>query len=226
METQKFQITPLGCSFLMLLGLLFFGILFPALLQERDSARRSLCADRMRNLVQALAEYRQFYGSYPLFVSPGQVPFPRYSWRVLILPFLGEMELCSAIHLDEPWDSPHNTLFHDPEPAVFRCPNSPGVRYALIPRNSADDDFAQFGERFLLIEQPESTVWMKPEKYPLPLLPPKNNPPPHSGGEISPKKTEKSGSVRIKLIRRFKKICGYKIPMPHLVRSKNSGYKE
>jgi hypothetical protein len=33
---------------------------------------------------------------------------PLLSWRVAILPFLGEQELYSQFHLDEPWDSPHN----------------------------------------------------------------------------------------------------------------------
>ncbi|MEZ6055256.1 MAG: DUF1559 domain-containing protein [Planctomycetaceae bacterium] len=51
---------------------------------------------------------------------------PLHSWRVLLLPFLGEQELFEKIRLDEPWDSPHNQKFHAEEVAVFQCPSEHG----------------------------------------------------------------------------------------------------
>jgi hypothetical protein len=45
------------------------------------------------------------------------------SWRVLILPYLGEMTLYRRFNLDEPWDSNHNRQLLKSMPAVFLLPN-------------------------------------------------------------------------------------------------------
>ena len=44
---------------------------------------------------------------------------PLLSWRVALLPFLGEKGLYEQFHLDEPWDSPHNKLLLDQMPNVY-----------------------------------------------------------------------------------------------------------
>jgi hypothetical protein len=43
------------------------------------------------------------------------------SWRVHLLPELGEDELYRKFHLDEPWDSPHNLPLVTEMPAAFRA---------------------------------------------------------------------------------------------------------
>lgn len=45
---------------------------------------------------------------------------PLLSWRVLILPYLGEQELYERFHLDEPWDSPHNAGLVAEMPEVYQ----------------------------------------------------------------------------------------------------------
>jgi hypothetical protein len=44
------------------------------------------------------------------------------SWRVLLLPFLGEEDLYQAFRLDEPWDSPHNVHLLRRMPLVYAPP--------------------------------------------------------------------------------------------------------
>src|SRR5690348_13390112 len=44
---------------------------------------------------------------------------PLYSWRVLILPYLGEKKLYEQFKLDEPWDGPHNKNLLEKMPSVF-----------------------------------------------------------------------------------------------------------
>ena len=44
------------------------------------------------------------------------------SWRVAILPQLGEKALFDQFKLDEPWDSPHNSKLVERMPAVFAAP--------------------------------------------------------------------------------------------------------
>jgi hypothetical protein len=47
------------------------------------------------------------------------------SWRVLILPYLGEHELYEQFKLSEPWDGPHNKKLLSKMPSVYA---SPGVK--------------------------------------------------------------------------------------------------
>ncbi len=44
------------------------------------------------------------------------------SWRVLLLPYLGERELYEQFTLSEPWDGPHNKKLLSKMPAVFAPP--------------------------------------------------------------------------------------------------------
>jgi hypothetical protein len=48
---------------------------------------------------------------------------PLLSWRVHLLPFLGEQKLYKEFHLDEPWDSPHNKKLLARMPDVYHGPN-------------------------------------------------------------------------------------------------------
>ncbi len=62
---------------------------------------------------------------------------PLLSWRVAILPYLGEKPLYDQFHLDEPWDSPNNRPLVDEMPAIYRSPLSknkePGRTNYLLP---------------------------------------------------------------------------------------------
>jgi RNA polymerase sigma factor (sigma-70 family) len=44
---------------------------------------------------------------------------PLLSWRVAILPFLGEKRLYEQFKLDEPWDGPHNKALLEKQPKVY-----------------------------------------------------------------------------------------------------------
>ena len=48
---------------------------------------------------------------------------PLLSWRVHILPYLGEEKLFKEFHLKEPWDSEHNKQLIARMPAVYHCPS-------------------------------------------------------------------------------------------------------
>jgi hypothetical protein len=50
-----------------------------------------------------------------------------HSWRVLLLPFLGEGALHQEYRFDEPWDSPHNRALASRTPKPYLS-NSPRVR--------------------------------------------------------------------------------------------------
>ncbi len=54
---------------------------------------------------------------------------PLLSWRVAILPFLGDNErlLAGKFHRDEPWDSPHNLSLLSLMPTAYRMSNDPAA---------------------------------------------------------------------------------------------------
>lgn len=55
------------------------------------------------------------------------------SWRVHVLPFLGQAALYSEFHLDERWDSPHNSALIKRIPEVYSLS---GVRDVLDPERA------------------------------------------------------------------------------------------
>jgi len=53
---------------------------------------------------------------------PSASPYPGLSWRVAVLPFLGQKDLYKQFKLDEPWDSPNNKKLLASMPDVYRNP--------------------------------------------------------------------------------------------------------
>lgn len=113
----------LGCL-LLLAGLL----LYPAIRAARDAARASKCQFNLKQIVMAIQTYNEAYRSYPPAYVADADGKPMHSWRVLILPYLGDPignEVYESYRFDEPWNSDHNAALAAKMPDVFRCPNDP-----------------------------------------------------------------------------------------------------
>jgi hypothetical protein len=76
----------------------------------------------LKKLAAAFKAYHTEYGHYPAASLAGKDGTPLLSWRVALLPYLGEKELYSQFHLDEPWDSLHNKKLLVKMPDVFNKP--------------------------------------------------------------------------------------------------------
>ncbi|MBL8856174.1 MAG: DUF1559 domain-containing protein [Planctomycetaceae bacterium] len=74
----------------------------------------------------AIINYETVHGHLPPAFTSDASGKALHSWRVLILPFLGETELYEKIDLQKPWDHPVNVPLHDQMPEVFCCA---AVRY-------------------------------------------------------------------------------------------------
>ena len=99
------------------------------------------------------------------------------SWRVAILPFLGEERLYKQFRLHEPWDSPHNKSLLARMPDVFASARSevqPGHTSYLVfvgPGSAFDgrigvkwEDFKDgHSNTILIVEAGEPVPWSKPE---------------------------------------------------------------
>ena len=92
----------------------------------RETARRVQCADNLRQFAAAVEDYGDNGPSGedlpPPYVADANGK-PMHSWRVLLLPYLGEKALYDAYDFDEPWDGPNNSKLAARMPEVFRCPS-------------------------------------------------------------------------------------------------------
>jgi len=77
----------------------------------------------LKSIWDGMSRYCDKHGRYPARAILDRAGKPLLSWRVAILPFLGQEELYKQFKLDEPWDSPTNKRLILRMPAVFRDPN-------------------------------------------------------------------------------------------------------
>ena len=79
--------------------------------------------EQLRTLAQALDKYRQKHGNYPPPAIYDRDGRPVLSWRVALLPFLGEETLYKSFKLDEPWDSLNNKRLLKKVPKILQSVN-------------------------------------------------------------------------------------------------------
>jgi len=75
-------------------------------------------------LAMATLNYESPHKAYPLRSLKTKDGKPGLSWRVALLPFLGEEALYEQFKLDEPWDSPNNKPLVAKMPSVYKSPVS------------------------------------------------------------------------------------------------------
>ena len=85
-------------------------------------AKRSQCANNLKQLAIAMHNFHDRYRSLPPSASYDDKGKKLLSWRVFVLPFVEQSALYRQFRLDEPWDSEHNKKLIPKMPAVFACP--------------------------------------------------------------------------------------------------------
>lgn len=109
----------IGCDSIGMLSSLFL----PAAQAAREGARRMQCVKNLEKIGLAMQSYHQEYGCFPPSFIPDENGKPKHSWRVLLLPFLGEQGMYAQYHFDEPWNGPNNMALDCQMPAVYHCPS-------------------------------------------------------------------------------------------------------
>lgn len=102
--------------------------------------RPPMQAECVNNLMQigiAMHSYHAEHGSFPPAYVADESGRPMHSWRVLLLPYLGEQGVYDQYNFDEPWNSPNNLALADLIAPVYRCPedrqgNPSETSYAMI----------------------------------------------------------------------------------------------
>jgi len=117
----KTAIFSLGSLAILIVGL---SVLGPKIVQLKEYRDIAACKQNLRRIAQALNNYAKDYGTYPPAVTRNSAGVPMHSWRILILPYLGEEALYKQYDLEQPWNSSENSSMQWQVPAVFVSPAS------------------------------------------------------------------------------------------------------
>ncbi len=101
------------------------ALLLPAVQAARGSARRTSCANQLRQLGLAIHAYESQHGAFPAAASlHAQERLPSISWRVLILPHIEESALFERIGTT-PDGGARDWSAQTVAIALFACPSAP-----------------------------------------------------------------------------------------------------
>jgi hypothetical protein len=144
----------------------------------RGGAGRVQCTNNLKQIALAISSYESAYGCFPPAATYDAHGKPLLSWRVLLLPYLGEGTLYGQFHLDEAWDSPNNKRLAEAIPNVFRCPSAmlshgltsyevvvdPSSIFTGKPKGLRIIDVTDVPrDIFLVVESSSAVSWSKPE---------------------------------------------------------------
>jgi uncharacterized protein DUF1559 len=161
----------------------------------RHAANNQKTSNNMKQIALAVLNYEKTYRRLPPPAITDENGKPLLSWRVAILPcFERDESRYSKFKLDEPWDSPRNTLLLNRMPQVYRSAsrtkewlrgethfrifvgkNTPFSEGASIEQIRAGKGLENM---IMLAETDEAVPWTKPDE----LEYSRNNPLPKMGG--------------------------------------------
>ncbi len=101
-------------------GMEALGRLSRSTRRAREVVEQLWTAGNLRTIGQALERYHAREGRFPPAAILSKEGTPLLSWRVRLLPDLGEHLLYERFRKDEPWDSPTNRALIEEMPNVYR----------------------------------------------------------------------------------------------------------
>mgnify|MGYP002624583512 CR=1 FL=1 len=143
-------------------GLVVMSI--PSTQFAQANARQQLCATNLARIGQAMLDYHEDHGSFPPAYVAGPDGKPRHSWRVLLLPYLGEHALYQRYDMSRPWDE--NSWMVQPMPSVYHCVDdqfadpSSEASYLLVTGPGMIFDGEKSTKLEDITDGPESTILM------------------------------------------------------------------
>jgi RNA polymerase sigma factor (sigma-70 family) len=90
-----------------------------AVQQAKMKRARLQCGATLHRLVMAMHDYIDEHKHFPPPATIDPAGKPLLSWRVALLPYLGEKELYEQFRQDEPWDSVHNHKLMAKMPKIY-----------------------------------------------------------------------------------------------------------
>lgn len=107
--------------------------------RSKEAVSQNQRLNQMKQLALAMLNYQDGRKSFPAAAAICDADGnPLLSWRVALLPLLGEDDLFRQFKLDEPWDSEHNLPLVERIPEVYSNPTCPqntlkGLTNYLLP---------------------------------------------------------------------------------------------
>ena len=137
---------------------------------------RRAARQKLDRIARALNSYHERHGRLPPAVVTDAAGQPLYSWRVLVLPYLGGEVQYRRFHLNRAWDHPSNRSLLDQMPDVFAAPGAGrggGTTPYQVPAGKGglfdDPEGRTFGEvtdgtanTLLVVEAADEVPWTKP----------------------------------------------------------------
>ncbi len=154
-----------------------------AIAAARANAQRATSVSYLKQIAVAMHNYHDTYKRFPPAATCDAAGKPLLSWRVQLLPFLGEDALYRQFKLDEPWDSEHNKQLIDRMPRLFADPAArlkPGMTTYQVPIGEGTvfggkealrlQDIKDGTSNTILVVNvtpDRAVVWTKPEDLPV-----------------------------------------------------------
>lgn len=168
MKNQRFAFTLVELLVVIAIIGILVGMLLPAVQNVREAARRTTCANNLRQMGIALQNYEGAFGHFPpgytstptrdgtvpagVFINPETWDAaPGWGWGAHLLPFIEGITVHSGLNFDLPiWDASHRELIQTQLP-VFLCPSSSGDQDPFTVVDAYDAPFSPDGNAPLVL---------------------------------------------------------------------------
>ncbi len=159
------------------------SVLKPPLANARRDAQRMSSANSLRQIGMAMIfmypeQHEQRLPCHAIYDAKGKALL---SWRVALLPYLGQESLYKQFHFDEPWDSEHNSKLIGQMPAMYQSPSAkptdkgrtnylvPLGKETLFPPGKVGISLKEVASPKIAVvevDDKQAVVWTKPEDLP------------------------------------------------------------
>ncbi len=99
------------------------GLLFPALMAARESARCLQCKNNLREIGVAIQQHHEVAKRLPAAWTAAPDKISGYGWVVVLLPYLEESNLGRSINSKLPVSASQNDLARNTDLPIMRCPS-------------------------------------------------------------------------------------------------------
>lgn len=163
-----------------------FGLLWADTPEEKSpletvvtAAQKQRSMNNVKQIAIAFFNYHDAYTHLPEPAIKSEDGKPLLSWRVAILPFIGEYQLFEKFKLDEPWDSEHNKKLLSSMPKLYepvrgkgkggdetyyRVFSGGGALFDPTLKTTFDMVTDGLSNTIMVVEAGESVPWTKPEE--------------------------------------------------------------
>lgn len=131
---EKFNLNPLKCiaseseASVSASGGALTAIVRRAASRAAINAANLQQSNHLKQVILAVHNFHSAHEAFPPRMTVSEQGKPLLSWRVFLLPYLGQQALYKAFHLDEPWDSPHNLLLLERIPVPYQSQQFPELK--------------------------------------------------------------------------------------------------